>query len=309
MLDDRRAAADGGASPRTARPATSRTATGTTRRRTPPRPPGRDPAPMSAPADDGPFVWNVAGLLGDTVGADRHYEVADARVDLPDELALAEPIDGHVRLTRTNRGILADADLRTALAMECVRCLRPTTTSRSSSAIEEEYLPSLDLATGQARGDRRRARGPAPDRPPRARPGAVRPRRDLAGRADRPAGPPGLPGPVHGLRPAARRGHARPPDDDIDPRLEALRGVPTRRRRTDEPGPFRGRLRASVRPRALDPARPTSRPPRATTYDTRSPRPHGCTQATRLACPPGRAPLAPRDRPARRSRSVRTATR
>ena len=40
-------------------------------------------------------------------------------------------------------------------------------------------------------------------------------------------------------------------------------------------------------------------PPRPTNlHDTRSPRPHGCTQATRLARPPGRATLAPGDRPA-----------
>jgi uncharacterized protein len=103
---------------------------------------------MSAQADDEPFVWNVAGLLGDTVGADRHYEVADARVELPDELTLAQPIDGHVRLTHTNRGVLARANLRTALAMECVRCLRPTTVPLDL-VIEDEFLPSLDLATGK----------------------------------------------------------------------------------------------------------------------------------------------------------------
>src|SRR5688572_24218114 len=131
-----------------ARPATSRMATGTTRRRTPPRPPGRDRAPMSAPAEDDPFVWNVTGLLGDTVGADRHYEIADARVELPDDLTLARPIDGHVRLTHTNRGVLARANLRTALAMECVRCLRPTTVPLEL-VIEDEFLPSLDLATGK----------------------------------------------------------------------------------------------------------------------------------------------------------------
>ena len=103
---------------------------------------------MSAPAEDDPFVWNVTGLLGDSVGADRHYEIADARVELPDELTLAQPIDGRVRLTHTNRGVLARANLRTALALECVRCLRPTTVPLEL-AIEDEFLPSLDLATGK----------------------------------------------------------------------------------------------------------------------------------------------------------------
>ena len=103
---------------------------------------------MSAPAEDDPFVWNVAGLLGDTVGADRQYEIADARVDLPDELTLARPIEGRVRLTHTNRGVLARANLRTALAMECVRCLRPATVPLEL-AIEDEFLPSLELASGK----------------------------------------------------------------------------------------------------------------------------------------------------------------
>jgi uncharacterized protein len=103
---------------------------------------------MSAPAPDGPFVWNVAGLLGDAVGEDRTYEVADARIELPDELVLAEPISGRVRLTHTNRGVLAQATLRTALATECVRCLRPTTVPLDLT-IEDEFLPSLDLTTGK----------------------------------------------------------------------------------------------------------------------------------------------------------------
>lgn len=103
---------------------------------------------MSARPDDEPFVWNVAGLLSDTVGADRQYEVADALVELPDELTLAQSIDGRVRLTHTNRGVLARATLRTALAMECVRCLRATTIPLDL-AIEDEFLPSLDLATGK----------------------------------------------------------------------------------------------------------------------------------------------------------------
>ncbi len=103
---------------------------------------------MSAPSTDGPLTWNVAGLLADGVGADRTYDVADVTIDLPDDLVLAEPIAGRVRLTRTNRGILADAQLTTALAGECARCLRPLTTP-IDIVLEEEYLPTIDLVTGR----------------------------------------------------------------------------------------------------------------------------------------------------------------
>jgi len=104
---------------------------------------------MSAPLTDAPFAFNVAGLFADPVGIDRTLEIADARVELPDELDLAQPISGQVRLTRTNRGILADARLTTALAGECARCLRPLTTP-IEIVLEEEYLPTIDLQTGRA---------------------------------------------------------------------------------------------------------------------------------------------------------------
>jgi uncharacterized protein len=177
---------------------------------------------MSAQADD-PFIWNVAGLLGDTVGADRHYEVADARVDLPDELTLAAPIAGRVRLTHTNRGILARANFRTALAMECVRCLRPTTVPLEL-AIEDEFLPSLDLTTGKPVA--------ADDEPDLLRLNdhheldlgpSVRDAISLA-EPIAPLDRPDCPGlcPTCGL-PLDEGTHDHP-TDDIDPRLEALRG-------------------------------------------------------------------------------------
>jgi uncharacterized protein len=96
---------------------------------------------------DGPLIWNVAGLLSDDIGATRSYDVADARPELPEGLELAEPIEGRVRLTRTNRGILAHGSLRTELAETCSRCLRPARVPLDLE-IDEEFLPSLDLATG-----------------------------------------------------------------------------------------------------------------------------------------------------------------
>ena len=103
---------------------------------------------MSAPSTDGPFTWKVSGLLADGVGADRTFEISGATIELPDELELADPIDGQVRLKRTNRGIFADARLSTSLAGECARCLRPLTTP-IDIRLEEEYLPSIDFLTGR----------------------------------------------------------------------------------------------------------------------------------------------------------------
>ena len=102
----------------------------------------------SSGSDVGPLAWNVAGLLSDDPGADRILEVEGVDIDLGEDLRLARPIDGRVRLLRTNRGILAHADLRTALALECSRCLRDIEFP-VEIRFQEEYLPALDLTTGR----------------------------------------------------------------------------------------------------------------------------------------------------------------
>ncbi|HEV8403257.1 MAG TPA: DUF177 domain-containing protein [Candidatus Limnocylindrales bacterium] len=172
---------------------------------------------------DAPLSWNVAGLLADEPGAERLHDVADARVDLGDELRLAEPIAGRVRLVRTNRGILATADLRTALDLECSRCLRSVVLP-VDIRFQEEYLPSLDIATGRPL--------PTDDEPDVGRltdhheidlEPSVRDAILLA----EPIAPlcrPDCPGLciVCGLR--LDEGEHDHPADDIDPRLEALRG-------------------------------------------------------------------------------------
>jgi DUF177 domain-containing protein len=103
---------------------------------------------MTRPATDAPLTWNVSGLLGDDPGTSREYDVADVTIPLDEGMSLAGPINGHVRFQRTNRGILADARLTTALQAECSRCLRPMEVPVDIS-IEEEFLPALDLATGK----------------------------------------------------------------------------------------------------------------------------------------------------------------
>jgi uncharacterized protein len=177
---------------------------------------------MHAQQTDDPLRWNVAGLLADSAGSTRTYDIRDVEIDLPDGLELASPISGQVRLSRTNRGILADARLETLLAGECARCLRPLTTS-IDIAIEEEYLPSIDLTTGRPVD---RATEPEALRLTDHHELDLGPSVSDAISLAEPIAPldrPDCPGlcVVCGL-PLDEGAHDHP-DDDIDPRLEALR--------------------------------------------------------------------------------------
>lgn len=177
---------------------------------------------MTTRPPDGPLIWNVAGLLTDDIGADRQYAIRDARIDLPPDLALTAPLDGAVRLSRTNRGIFADAALTTTLAGECSRCLKAIATPLVL-AIREEYLPSLDLATGQPL--------PEDDEPDALR---LTDHHELdletpvieAIVLAEPIAPlcrPDCPGLCITCGLPLETGEHDHPDDDIDPRLEALR--------------------------------------------------------------------------------------
>lgn len=178
---------------------------------------------MTTRPTDGPLIWNVAGLLTDDAGMDRQYPVVGVRITPPDGLTLAEPIDGAVRLTRTNRGIIVDAGLTTVLAGECSRCLKPVRIPLRLE-IDEEYLPSLDLSTGQP--------VPADDEPDAWR---LTDHHELdlepaVGEAIILAEPtatlcrPDCPGLCVSCGLPLETGDHDHPDDDIDPRLEALRG-------------------------------------------------------------------------------------
>jgi DUF177 domain-containing protein len=101
--------------------------------------------------DDQPLVWNVAGLLGESPGAARDYAFPDVSIDLGEDLRLASPISGRVHLARTNRGLLVDADASTSLAMECARCLRDISVPIDVE-IQSEALPTIDIHTGAAIG-------------------------------------------------------------------------------------------------------------------------------------------------------------
>jgi uncharacterized protein len=91
---------------------------------------------------------NVAGLLQSTVGSTRRYPVADLRLDLGPDLIQADPLVGSIKLMRTNRGLLVDSHLTTALVERCDRCLTAVT-APIEVEIQEEALPTVDVDSGQ----------------------------------------------------------------------------------------------------------------------------------------------------------------
>jgi uncharacterized protein len=86
-------------------------------------------------------------LLAEPAGSLRELEIAAPELDLESEVEQRGPIEGQVKLTRTNRGLFVEARLRTAIAQACSRCLRPIDWPVEVE-LAEEALPSVDLTSG-----------------------------------------------------------------------------------------------------------------------------------------------------------------
>ena len=86
---------------------------------------------------------NVSQLLKASIGSIRNYEVSET-VDITGGGSMVE---GKVRLTRTDRGILVKGILRTEVEVTCSRCLSLFSCPLALN-IEEEYFPTTDVVSG-----------------------------------------------------------------------------------------------------------------------------------------------------------------
>jgi uncharacterized protein len=104
-------------------------------------------APLRRADPGGQLTFNVARVLAEGHGATRSYPVAGVMLDLGDDVRQADPLEGTIHLTRTNRGLFVSGRLTTSLETACSRCLRsievPVTVE-----VDEEALPTIDPATG-----------------------------------------------------------------------------------------------------------------------------------------------------------------
>ena len=93
--------------------------------------------------------YNVAGLLREPPGTTRtdHLLIPAADLAIAEDLQLAGPVVGDIRLSRTGRGLMVHGSFDTSLAETCSRCLGPAVTPIRVE-IHQEALPTLDIATG-----------------------------------------------------------------------------------------------------------------------------------------------------------------
>lgn len=92
--------------------------------------------------------FNVAQLLKEPIGAMRRYELVEDISELDPELAALGPLVGNVELIRIHSGILARANLSTALQVMCNRCLDPIALPVRFT-VEESFRPLTEVHTGR----------------------------------------------------------------------------------------------------------------------------------------------------------------
>jgi uncharacterized protein len=94
---------------------------------------------------EGHMEINVSQQLKAPIGTVREYDIAEAA----DILGTGEStrIEGGVKLTRTNRGILVQGSLKADIPVDCSRCLKVFDCPLAIK-MEEEYFPVIDVNSG-----------------------------------------------------------------------------------------------------------------------------------------------------------------
>jgi uncharacterized protein len=85
--------------------------------------------------------------MAEPAGSIRDIKVAAPPLDFGEDLVQVRDLTGDLRLTRTNRGLLVQGTLRSAIAQTCSRCLRDIEWPVEVE-LDEEALPSIDFASG-----------------------------------------------------------------------------------------------------------------------------------------------------------------
>lgn len=93
------------------------------------------------------LIFNVAQLLKAPVGSSIAYDLHEDDVQLDEDIKVVGPLNGHVRMRRTNQGLLLDGWVELTLELSCTRCLK-TLEQPMHVNFEEQFYPTIDVITG-----------------------------------------------------------------------------------------------------------------------------------------------------------------
>ena len=93
------------------------------------------------------IMFNVAGMLQEPPGATREVALRDRYLSVGADVELAGPVDGTIRLQRTNRGILLRGSVDAPVRRTCSRCL-DAFVETVHVQLAEEFLPTVDPHRG-----------------------------------------------------------------------------------------------------------------------------------------------------------------
>ena len=93
------------------------------------------------------MIYNVAQLMKAPVGTSQVNDFHEEEFQAGDDLKVVGPIDGHVRMRRTNQGLLVDGWVDLTLQLECNRCLK-TFEQPMHVPFEEQFYPTIDVVSG-----------------------------------------------------------------------------------------------------------------------------------------------------------------
>ena len=93
------------------------------------------------------MIYNVAQLMKAPVGTTQVNDFHEEDFQAGDDIQVVGPLDGHVRMRRTNQGLLVDGWVDLTLQLECNRCLK-VFEQPMHITFEEQFYPTVDVVTG-----------------------------------------------------------------------------------------------------------------------------------------------------------------
>src|SRR6059058_3282556 len=93
------------------------------------------------------MIFNVAQLMKAPVGTSLVNDFHEDDIQLDDDIHVVGPLNGHVRIRRTNQGLLVDGWVDLTLELSCTRCLEEFEQPMHVTFMEQFY-PTVDIITG-----------------------------------------------------------------------------------------------------------------------------------------------------------------